>query len=214
MQTLCDDDIKKMLSIADPAHDWEHIVRVRRTAVMLAEETGANKDLTLLVATLHEVGDPKISSEKTIEDILSPHEYPKDIIERVSIIVPKISYRKIIEGVSNLPPEDQIICDCVSDADKLDAMGAIGIARVFAFSGATNRPLYNYDDPPRLKCTAEEYNKTNGSMTAINHFFEKLLKLDNMMKTKTGKEEARTRSDFMKLYLQTFSKETGLLMPL
>jgi uncharacterized protein len=207
--------VKEILREADSAHDWEHITRVLKTSNELAKEHGAHPLLTKLVAVLHEVGDPKLPKSASIREILTQCEYDDDIITGVEHIVPVISFTSSLgQSTCTLTKEEQAVCDCVSDADKLDALGAIGIARTLAFTGSVKRPIYKLDDKPRLNYTPEEYKNTGGSTTAINHFFEKLFRLDKCMKTKAGKDEANKRIKFMREYLNVFAEETGLSYPL
>lgn len=210
LRTLIKDSLKE----ADSAHDWEHITRVVKTSTLLATQVGIDVKLTELVALLHEIGDPKLPPTPSVREILSLCGYPEEIIGSVERIVPQISFSSSLSGFSyKLSPEEQLICDCVSDADKLDAVGAIGIARTLAYTGAVKRPIYKLDDPPRLHYTPEEYKASGGSTTGINHFFEKLFRLESHMKTEAGKAEAKKRSEFMRQYLDMLAEETGLTYP-
>lgn len=157
-------------------------------------------------ALLHDVDDWKLS-EATCEkkenaiSFMRKHDLPQEQIETVCAIVGEISFI----GEDSVVPRS-IEGKCVQDADRLDALGAIGIARAFAYGGRQNRQLYNPDIPPRKAMKAEEYRSASGA-TTVNHFYEKLFRLQERMNTNTAKEIAQRRERFLQIYLDEFFAE-------
>ncbi len=198
--------VKALFEGEGTGHDWWHIVRVVNNAKYLAEQEKADKSLVELAALLHDVGDHKFHKEENaqeilIRELLEEENASEFIIERVLEIVKTVSYKGA--GVDTTPTslEGQI----VQDADRLDAIGAIGIARAFAYGGNKNRLLYHPDQAPVLHNSFEAYKSDNGH--TINHFYEKLLLLKDRMQTETGKQVAEERHQFMKTYLDHFYAE-------
>ena len=184
-------------------HDWFHTLRVFRTATRIAEAEGADLVTVQLAALLHDVDDRKLSPE-TYEDkanareFLSENNVDAGKIEGICRIIGEISFAE-----SCVP--STLEGKCVQDADRLDAIGAIGIARAFAYGGNHNRLMYHPDVKPNLNMSKEEY--VNSKSTTVNHFYEKLFKLTDMMNTDTAKAIAREREEFMRGFLAEFMDE-------
>lgn len=203
--------VQSVMSSWDSSHDAFHAFRVRNLALSLASEEGLSPHQTQIVelaALLHDIDDHKyVSSEghETAEQFLSCQNVPIDMIQCVMNIIHNMGFKEEVERLSNgqLAPEFGI----VQDADRLDAIGAIGIARCFTFGGSRNRVLYNPDIPPRVNMTKEEYMKQGEKQTTLNHFHEKLLKLKDLMKTKAGKRRAEGRHKVMEGFLEEFYGE-------
>ena len=200
--------IKPQFQNDSSGHDWFHIERVWKIAKQIAIKENANVFLTELGALLHDIADHKFvadfekESVKRTKQILSPYiDISNDEINQVIHIVLNCSFKGGIGENKMKSLEGKI----VQDADKLDAIGAIGIARTFAFGGKFGSLLYHPDIKPINHTSLDSYHK-NRSHT-INHFYEKLLLLKDLMHTKTGKEIAIERHQFMELFLTQFYKE-------
>ena len=188
-------------------HDWWHIFRVWKTATKIAEESNADQFVVQLAALFHDIADWKFhdgdlsAGSRRTKEILESMDVDEKVINHVCEIVEYISFKGA--GVENQinSIEDMI----VQDADRIDAIGAIGIARAFAFGGSRNRIMHDPDIKSESHETFEAY-KNNVSPT-INHFYEKLLLLKDMMNTKMGKKIAVERHKYMKEYLKQFYKE-------
>ena len=188
----------------DPAHDFEHVMRVYSNAKKISKEEKANQKLVLSAALLHDiVSYPKsskrskfssIDSAKKSKSILKKYDFTTEeiIIVFDAIVDHSFSQNKIPQTL-----EGKIL----QDADRLDALGSIGIARVFATSGSLNRPFYNIDDPFCAKRNPDD------NLWAVDHFFNKLLKLEFMMNTKSGKIEAKKRTKVLKEFLKQLKNE-------
>ncbi|KIL44137.1 HD domain-containing protein [Jeotgalibacillus soli] len=187
-------------------HDWHHIDRVRRTALFICEKECCNQKTAVeLIALLHDVGDPKLhvtpkDGKNALNKVYSHIGLTIDVRKEMNEAIEAVSFKGGNETL--LPSQESAI---VRDADRLDAIGAIGIARTFAFGGSNGLPLYDPFIQPRQDMTEEEY-RLNQS-TTIHHFYEKLLKLKDLMVTQTGKELAMERHHFMKIFLNQFFKE-------
>lgn len=199
--------VKEKLEGAEAGHDWFHIDRVWKNSRKIAENEDCILEVVELAALLHDIADPKFHdgdetlSLKISEDFLKSIEVEKEIIEQVLFIIKNISFKNRGEVLEETPIELKI----VQDADRLDAIGAIGIARTFNFGGFKNNLMYDPEIPPKLDMTKEEYKKSTG--TTINHFYEKLLLLKDLMNTETGKSMAEDRHQFMIKFLDQFYKE-------
>ncbi|KAJ3078724.1 hypothetical protein HK102_004285 [Quaeritorhiza haematococci] len=221
--TAAETFVKEHLNAVDPSHDWWHVDRVRKVALSIArqEQPEAQKrgetidfGLVELAALLHDVADFKYGGteqqqETAISSLLTDNGCPDpETIQRVTDIVKRISFRKEL-AASGQPQKIPIETAIVQDADKLDAIGAIGIARCMAFSGARNRPLYDPTEAAMENMTKEQYDAQSrkGGGNAINHFYEKLFRLKTMIKTDTGKRMAEERDNFMREYVERFKKE-------
>jgi uncharacterized protein len=199
--------VKTTLAHAEAGHDWFHIERVYKTAQTINKTEQANELTVALAALLHDIADSKFNSGD--EDIgpqkagafLTNIGVEPSIVEEVKLIIKNLSYKASLAEVDYQSKELNV----VQDADRLDAIGAIGIARAFNYGGYKNRALYNPEIKPNLQMTKEEYK--NSSSPTINHFYEKLLLLKDLMTTETGKAMAKQRHDFMVSYLEQFYTE-------
>lgn len=199
--------VKEKLDGAEAGHDWFHIERVWKLSLKIAENETVDSEVLQLGALLHDIADPKFhGGDETValkisRNFLESKHVEEEIIEKVLFIIQNISFKNRGEVPENLPLELKI----VQDADRLDAIGAIGIARTFNFGGFKNNLMFHPEMPPKLNMTKEEYKKNEG--TTINHFYEKLLLLKDLMNTETAKKIASERHDFMLKFLEEFSKE-------
>lgn len=190
-------------------HDWYHIDRVRKMALKIQENEGENKIVIELAALLHDISDHKFNGgdfdkgAAVAWEILNQYEVEEEVKNAVAEIVKHVSFKgsgekdkmKILEG------------KIVQDADRLDAIGAIGIARTFAYGGSVGQSIYDPAIPPKEKQDKESY--VNERTHTINHFYEKLLLLKDRMHTSTGRKIAEERTAYMKSFLDTFYKEWG-----
>lgn len=199
--------VKEKLKGAEAGHDWFHIERVWKLSKKISEKEGGNFVVIELSALLHDIADPKFHNGdeslaiKISSEFLKSIKVEESIINQVLYIIENISFKNREESHQNPSLELQI----VQDADRLDAIGAIGIARTFNFGGFKNNLMYHPDIQPKLNMSKEEYKKSNG--TTINHFYEKLLLLKGLMNTETAKKIASERHDFMLKFLDEFYKE-------
>ena len=205
--TLTINFVKEKLEGAEAGHDWFHIERVWKLSKKIAEKDGGNLEVIELSALLHDIADPKFhNGDETLalkisQNFLEEIHVNAELIEQVLFVIKNISFKNRAEAPENPPLELQI----VQDADRLDAIGAIGIARTFNFGGFKNNLMYHPEIKPNLGMNKEEYKKSNG--TTINHFYEKLLLLKDLMNTETAKRIASERHDFMLQFLDEFYKE-------
>ncbi|WP_442950298.1 HD domain-containing protein [Paenibacillus sp. E194] len=186
-------------------HDWWHIVRVRRLAVRIAGEEGADVLICEMAALLHDVADAKLNPDhdsglQKVAQWLESNGVESKIHDKVLSIIANMSYN----GGHN-PPMDSLEGQVVQDADRLDAMGAIGIGRTFAYAGWKGHLMHDPYLAPREAMTENEYRQQPS--TAINHFAEKLLKLKTLMNTNSGKQLAHKRHLVMEEFLEQFHKE-------
>ena len=199
--------VKQQLENAEGGHDWFHIERVYKNALLIAE--GEDCDLTVvkLGALLHDIADSKFHGgdetvgPKTARVFLESQNVKEDIILHVIAIIENISFK----GGNFEKKFNSKELEIVQDADRLDAIGAIGIARTFNYGGFKNRPLYNPNIQPNMNMNKEEYK--NSESPTLNHFYEKLLLLKDKMNTETGKEIAQKRHNFMVSFLSQFYAE-------
>ena len=204
--------VKEALRNAEGGHDWFHIQRVFNNTILISKEEDVNILVVSLGALLHDIADAKFNDgdeslgPKMAENFLLSINVPIEIINHVVNIIKFSSFKaelsdgKIKKKLFRLK-ELQV----VQDADRLDAIGAIGIARTFNYGGYKNRMLYDPSIPPNLNITKEEYK--NSTAPTINHFYEKLLLLKDKMNTKTGKRLAEERHQYMVDYLEQFYYE-------
>lgn len=196
--------VKETLTAEASGHDWWHIVRVAKTALTIAREEKANLFICEMAALLHDMADSKLFDEKKslaeVKNFLNQQGLSQEQIAEIISIMTGISY-KGGHNSADLSLEGKV----VQDADRLDAIGAIGIARTFAYSGNHGRLIHDPSKKPRENLTLEDYRK--GEDTAIMHFYEKLLKLKDLMNTAEGKRLAQGRHQFMLDYLEQFYAE-------
>ena len=201
------DFVKEKLQGAEAGHDWFHIERVWKLARKIAEKEKADLLVVELSALLHDIADPKFhDGDETLalkisSEFLKSIEVPNETVEKVLFVIQHISFKNRAEAPENLPLELKI----VQDADRLDAIGAIGIARTFNFGGFKNNLMYHPELPPKIGMSKEEYKKSDG--TTVNHFYEKLLLLKDLMHTSEAKKMAEERHQFMLTFLDRFYKE-------
>ena len=187
-------------------HDFHHTMRVYRLALQIAEREKADLQIVKLAALLHDVDDVKLSPEtyadkKNAVSFMKKSGVSDEMIDRVCRIIEEVSFA----GTDSVVPST-IEGKCVQDADRLDATGAIGIARTFAYGGSKGRKIYDPEIKPLLSMNQEEYRRNQNS-TSVNHFYEKLLLLRDMMNTETAKELATHRHAVMESYLEEFMAE-------
>jgi len=199
--------VKKTLAGAEAGHDWFHIERVYKNALLINQAEKGDELIVALAALLHDIADPKFNDgdeeigPKMAGDFLKELGLAPAQIHHVQQIIRNLSYKASLGTITFQSRE----LDIVQDADRLDAIGAIGIARAFTYGGYKNRVLYNPEIAPDLNMSKEVYK--NSTAPTINHFYEKLLRLKDLMKTNTGKVIAAQRHDFMLVYLDHFYKE-------
>ncbi|AZI25023.1 HD domain-containing protein [Pedobacter sp. G11] len=201
------DFVKETLAHAEAGHDWFHIERVFKTAQNINQKENGNELVVAFAALLHDIADPKFNNG---DETLGPNmaaaflqsiSIDEEIINHVKLIIQNMSFKNSFEQSSFISKEMQI----VQDADRLDAIGAIGIARAFTYGGFKNRVLYDPAIQPQQHLDKESYKNTTAP--TINHFYEKLLLLKDMMNTEAGKAIAEERHQFMELYLTHFYRE-------
>jgi len=201
------DFVKKSLENAEGGHDWWHIYRVWNNAKLIAKTEPADLLIVELAALLHDIADSKFYNgdesvgPRMARDFLISLSIHEEIIHHVVKIIENISFKGGNFENTFSSPELSV----VQDADRLDAIGAIGIARTFNYGGFKNREIYNPNIIPNLNMDKEEYK--NSTAPTINHFYEKLLLLKDRMQTQTGKKIAQQRHAFMELYLEQFFAE-------
>jgi uncharacterized protein len=200
--------VKEQLKNAEGGHDWFHIERVWKNAKLIAnKETGADLHVIELGALLHDIADYKFhNGDETVgprvaRKFLEKENVDEQINDHVIKIIENISFK----GGNVDQKFKSLELDIVQDADRLDALGAIGIARTFNYGGFKNRPLYDPAIEPDLNMDKETYKKSLSP--TLNHFYEKLLLLKDLMNTKTGHELAQQRHEFMEQYLEQFYAE-------
>lgn len=199
--------VKRKLEGTESGHDWFHIERVWKLSLHIQEKEGGDKLVIELAALLHDIADPKFHNgdetiaTKIVTEFFAEQKVDQGTIDKVIFIIENMSFKNRNDAPKDLPLELKI----VQDADRLDAIGAIGIARTFNFGGYKNNLMYHPDIEPKLNQSKEDYKKSNG--TTINHFYEKLLLLKDLLNTKTAKEIAEHRHQFMLQFLAEFYKE-------
>ena len=201
------DFVKKELKGAEAGHDWFHIERVYKNTLHLLKTEQADEQVVLLGALLHDIADSKFhEGDETIGpkkayDFMTTIEIPEDVKKHVVQIIENISFK----GGNFEKDFRSKELEIVQDADRLDAIGAIGIARTFYYGGHRGNALYDDTKPRTIKQLTEENYRTESSV--LNHFYEKLLLLEETMNTEAGKEEARVRTQFMQTFLDRFFEE-------
>ena len=205
MQEMIKKKVKRMLEGRDPAHDFHHVMRVYKNAKLIGRREGTNMEILLPAVLLHDLvvytkGSAKSSkssdeSADLAENILQSYGYPQDQINQICYCIRAHSYSKRLVPASL---EGKIL----QDADSLDALGAIGIARTFSVGGSENRTFYNANDP-----FCRSYRDLDDMQWTLDHFQMKLLKLHDCMHTKTAKKIAQERTRFMILFIRQLQKE-------
>ena len=199
--------VKMTLSEAEGGHDWWHIERVWSLSKHIAQTEKVDMFVVELGALLHDIadckfydGDESVGPQKA-RDFLTSLEVEEEVIKHVENIILNISFK----GGTHIQKFKSPELDVVQDADRLDALGAMGIARTFNYGGFKGLEIYNPNIKPQLNMNKDEYYKDNGP--SLNHFYEKLLLLKDRMNTKTGKEMAKHRHKFLEMFLDEFYKE-------
>lgn len=188
-------------------HDFHHIHRVRALALRIAPEAGADPFLTEFAALLHDVADPKLNASpeagrRVLADFLDGCGLPSMLRARLENILERVSFGSGLDG-DTAPKSPEL--QAVQDADRLDALGAVGIARTFAYGGSRGQAMHDPSLPPRDGLDQAAYR--NGRSTSVNHFHEKLLRLKEGMNTRTGREIAEERHRYMQAFLERFMAE-------
>ena len=199
---LCQQLVEGIYNQFDASHDFQHIQRVLMNARAIMEvEKDADHEIVELAVLLHDVSDPKYTTDKENE---------QTILQQLSLSdASKLHIQNVIASVSfsggNEKKTTTIEAKIVQDADRLDALGAVGIARTFAFGGAKGRPLYDDAEEVRLDMSVDEYRSK--STASVTHFYEKLFLLKDLMKTEKGKQLAQQRHEFMEQFIQQLKAE-------
>jgi uncharacterized protein len=199
--------VKSRLAGEGTGHDWWHVVRVVNIARKIHSVEGGDWLVIELTLLLHDVGDRKVINKDNddysiAEDFLVSQNVPAETINKVLSIIKTMSYSKSFDASEK---DDSIEFTIVQDADRLDAIGAIGVGRAFAYGGSRSRLLYDPDYKQQEFKSSEDYKKSESS--TIHHFYEKLLLIKDKLNTETAKEIAIQRDEFMQLFLQEFLDE-------
>ena len=199
--------VKKQLEHAESGHNWFHMERVYNNALLISQEETCNIEVVQLAALLHDIADSKFHDgdetvgPKVAKDFLTSENVSEETINHVVKIIENISFK----GGNFEKKVTSKELEIVQDADRLDAIGAVGIARTFNYGGYKNREIYNPEIEPNLKMSKEEYK--NSTAPTINHFYEKLLLLKDKMNTESAKKIAQQRHAFMETFLEQFYNE-------
>jgi uncharacterized protein len=206
--------VKNTLKNAEGGHDWFHILRVRNNAKLISKNENVDEFVVELGSLLHDIADSKFhKGDETIgpkiaREFLESQQVDNSIITHIENIISNISFKSSLPADRGGNFEQQfnsLELEVIQDADRLDAIGAVGIARTFNYGGFKNRPLYNPEIPPNLNQTKEAYK--NSEAPTINHFYEKLLLLKDRMNTVTGRKIAVDRHLYMEHFLSQFYDE-------
>lgn len=198
--------VKGLLAQEYSGHDYYHCIRVYNNAMLICKDMDCDKQLVSVASLLHDVDDAKLFNSKdyyNARKILNDLNYEKDFIEKVINIIKAVSFK----GKDSVIPSS-LEGKIVQDADRLDAIGAIGIARTFAYGGNHNRLIYDPSVKPNLNMDYNQYKNANNP--TINHFYEKLLLLKDMMNLDISKQIAKKRHEFLILFLKQFNDECYL----
>jgi uncharacterized protein len=199
--------VKKQLENAESGHNWFHMERVYNNALLIAKEETCDLEVVQLAALLHDIADSKFHDgdetvgSKVARTFLTSENVAEETINHVVKIIENISFK----GGNFEKKFTSKELEIVQDADRLDAIGAVGIARTFNYGGYKNREIYNSEIEPNLKMSKEEYK--NSTAPTINHFYEKLLLLKDKMNTESAKKIAQQRHAFMETFLEQFYNE-------
>ncbi len=199
-----EDFVKNLLGNDSSGHDWWHVHRVRNLAMKISETEGGDRFIIELAALLHDVDDWKTGGDEKYgktREWLNKINLQEDIVEKIIEVIDQVSFKGANVKTVVTSKESEI----VQDADRLDAIGAIGIARTFSYGGKKGRLIYAPEVKPELHDDFESYK--NSSSPTINHFFEKLLLLKNLLNTPTAIEIAKKRHIFMEQFLEQFFRE-------
>ncbi|MEN8885136.1 MAG: HD domain-containing protein [Winogradskyella sp.] len=200
--------VKTELTNAEGGHDWFHIERVYKNTLLIAKHENVDITVVSLAALLHDIADSKFNNgdetigPKVASAFLLKQNVDSEIIEHVTQIIENMSFKNSFDLDTSFTSKEMNV---VQDADRLDAIGAIGIARCFNYGGFKNRPLYNPEIKPNLNMSKAEYKAAKAP--TLNHFYEKLLLLKDQMHTKTGKRIALDRHKYMEGFLKQFYAE-------
>jgi len=201
------DHVRSLLSGEGSGHDWFHVERVRNVAIRVGRDEGADLFVVELAALLHDVADWKFAGgdhdagPRAARNWLASLGVDQSVIDHVADIIARLSFK----GAGVETSMSTIEGRCVQDADRLDAIGAIGVARAFAYGGYKGRAMYDPAVPPQPHASFEAYKKNSGP--TINHFYEKLLLLKDRMNTTAGKRLAAERHAFLEQFLDQFFAE-------
>lgn len=200
-------DVRALFEKDASGHDWNHIQRVRELAERISRAEGADARIVDIAALVHEIGDRKLEfcSNLSAEDILDNAGAPSQVVRKVVEIIDCLGFEGAGSGSSW---SGSLEAACVRDADRLDAMGATGIARAFAYGGSRGQAMVDVHRPPRRHHTQSEYR--NAHTSTVNHFYEKLLLLRDSMVTAAGQELATRRHLFMERFLEELQQEGAL----
>ncbi|MFB9862070.1 HD domain-containing protein [Rufibacter immobilis] len=199
--------VEKLFTGEGSGHDWWHIKRVWQNATQIAKQENANLTVVQLGALLHDIADWKFNAgdeeagPRAAKAWLESHHAPAELIEKVCQIIREVTFKGA--GVDTTP--STLEAQVVQDADRLDAIGAIGIGRAFAYGGHKDREIYSPHQPPQLHASFEEYKKNKGA--TLNHFYEKLFLLKDRINTATGKAMAQERHAYMEQFVERFLRE-------
>ena len=202
------DFVKTELKNAEGGHDWFHIERVYKNSLLIAKQENVDITVVSLAALLHDIADPKFHNgdealgSKIASTFLLKHNVDSEIIEHVTQIIDNMSFKNSFDLNTSFTSKEM---EVVQDADRIDAIGAIGIARCFNYGGFKDRALYNPEIKPNLNMTKADYK--NSEAPTINHFYEKLLLLKDQLNTKTGQRIALERHKYMEGFLKQFFAE-------
>ncbi len=202
--------VKDHFSDDPTGHDWHHIDRVRNMALLIQQNEGGDKEIIEIAALLHDISDHKLNggvlndNGRASKEILESIDYPNEKMEKVIAIVDAVSFK----GAGQEDTEGSIELSIVRDADRLDAIGAIGIARAFAYGGHKNRPIYEPSISLEFHENFEQY--ANSGSHTINHFYEKLLLLKSRLRTTTARKIGEHRHKFMEEFLKEFLNDWNL----
>ncbi len=202
--------VREQLASADTTHDWWHTERVWQLAKKISEVEGGDGLIIELAALLHDVADAKLNNGdenvglKKTRKFLETLGLPQSIVAAIQLVIGNLSFR----NEEQAKKIKMLELDVVRDADRLDAIGAIGIARAFNYGGSLGRPIYDPTVKPKLRMTKKEYQQAQSS--TINHFYEKLLTVKDLMRTKTGKKLAIQRHTVLVQFLTDFESEVSL----
>ena len=200
--------VKTTLKDAEGGHDWFHTERVYKNALLISKGETVDELVVALGALLHDIADSKFNNgddtigPKIAGEFLMKQNVSTEVINHVIKIIENVSFSSNIDKTAAFKSKE---LEVIQDADRLDALGAIGIARTFNYGGFKNRALYNPDIKPNLNLTKEEYKASTAP--SINHFYEKLLLLKDKMNTKTGRKIAEERHNYMVDFLKQFYAE-------